>query len=144
MAVVQARPVAGRRQHRRGLADDRSCRSCRAELLSFTGTRPSALLIERGRSEATALDAKWRAVDAYTAQARAGKFSRRPGQRFESLDAVGQAMKLLDGLPQGPETTSRRDSLRDLAIACMALPDLKPAGRVIDRPTGVYRDAPLT
>jgi eukaryotic-like serine/threonine-protein kinase len=97
----------------------------------------SALLVERGRSEATALDARWRAVDAYTAQARAGKFSRRPGQRFESLDAVGQAMKLLDGLPQGPETTSRRDTLRDLAIACMALPDLKPTGRIIGRPTGV-------
>ncbi len=50
-------------------------------------------------------------------------------------------MKLLDGLPQGPETTSRRDTLRDLAIACMALPDLKPAGRVIDRPTGVFMSA---
>ena len=50
-------------------------------------------------------------------------------------------MKLLDGLPQGPETTSRRDSLRDLAIACMALPDLKPAGRVIERPTGVVMTA---
>ena len=45
-------------------------------------------------------------------------------------------MKLLDGLPQGPETTSRRDALRDLAIACMALPDLKPAGRVIDAADG--------
>ncbi len=98
----------------------------------------SALRIERGRSEATALDARWRAVDAYTAQARAGKFSRRPGQRFESLDAVGQAMKLLDGLPQRPETTSRRDTLRDLAIACMALPDLKPTGTVVDPPSGVY------
>jgi serine/threonine protein kinase/WD40 repeat protein len=101
----------------------------------------SALGIERRRSDATALDARWRAVDAYTAQARAGKFSRRPGQRFESIDAVGQAMTLLDGLPKGPESTSRRDALRDLAIACMALPDLKPTGRVIDRPMGLYTTA---
>ena len=30
-------------------------------------------------------------------------------------------MKLLEGLPQGTATAARRDSLRDLAIACMAL-----------------------
>ena len=67
------------------------------------GTRPGALRIERGRSEAAALDARWRAVDAYTAQARAGRFSGRPGQRFESLEAVSQATKLLEGLPPGPK-----------------------------------------
>ena len=49
-------------------------------------------------------------------------------------------MKLLDGLPQGTATASRRDSLRDLAIACMTLADLKPAGRVINRPTDINRD----
>ena len=89
---------------------------------------------ERGRSDAASLDARWRAVDAYTSQARAGRFSGRPGQRFESLEAVSQAMTLLEGLPQGTASASRRDSLRDLAITCMTLADLKPAGRVINRP----------
>ncbi len=89
---------------------------------------------ERGRSDAASLDARWRAVDAYSSQARAGRFSGRLGQRFESLEALRQAMTLLEGLPQGTEAASRRDSLRDLAIACMTLPDLRPAGRVINRP----------
>ncbi len=72
--------------------------------------------------------------DAYTAQARAGRFSRQPGQRFETLEAVGQAVKLLDSLPLGPDTASRRDrALRDLAIAALALPDLRPTGQVIAR-----------
>jgi eukaryotic-like serine/threonine-protein kinase len=96
---------------------------------------------ERGRSDAASLDARWRAVDAYTAQARAGRFSGRLGQRFESLEAVRQAMTLLEGLPQGTATASRRDSLRDLAIACMTLADMKPAGRVVKRPADTISTA---
>jgi serine/threonine protein kinase/WD40 repeat protein len=96
-----------------------------------------ALSAERARSDRASLDARWRAVDAYTAQARAGKFSRRPGQRFDSVEAVSQAAKLLDGLPPGPEIATRREALRDLAIACMALPDLKPVGRKISLPSAV-------
>ncbi len=97
----------------------------------------SALRAERGRSDEAVLDARWRAVDAYMAQARAGRFSRRPGQRFETLEAVNEAVKLLDGLPSEPDSASRRESLRDLAIAALALPDLQPVGRVIERPAGV-------
>jgi serine/threonine protein kinase/WD40 repeat protein len=100
-----------------------------------------ALRIERVRSERAATDAQWRAVDAYTAQARAGQFSRRPGQRFESLEAVKQAAKLLGGLPRGSETASRRESLRDLAIAALALPDVQPAGREIPLPPNVIATA---
>jgi WD40 repeat protein len=33
----------------------------------------------------------------------------------------------------------RLDSLRDEAIACMALPDMKPTGRVVQRPPGVFQ-----
>jgi serine/threonine protein kinase/WD40 repeat protein len=97
--------------------------------------------VERNRSDAASLDARWRAVDAYTAQARAGRFSRRPGQRFETLDAVKQAVKLLGGLPPGPDSASRRDELRDLAIAALALPDLIPTGQVITRPPSVIGTA---
>ncbi len=88
-----------------------------------------ALLVERGRSDAAALDARWRAVDAYTAQAQGGRFSGRPGRRFDSLEAVSQATKLLDALPPGPETASRRETLRDLAIAAWHCPTSnRPAG----------------
>ena len=87
------------------------------------------------------LDARWRAVDAYTSQARAERFSGRLGQRFESLEAVRQATTLLEGLPQGAAAASRRDSLRDLAITCMTLADLKPAGRVINRPADTIATA---
>jgi serine/threonine protein kinase/WD40 repeat protein/tetratricopeptide (TPR) repeat protein len=83
-----------------------------------------ALRIERSRSDLAALDAK-------TAQARAVRFSRRQGQRFESLEAVRHATKLLDRMPAGPATTARRDELRDMAIAALALPDVRPTGRVI-------------
>ncbi len=105
------------------------------------GRQATALVDERGRSDTASLNARWRAVDAYTAQARAGKFSRRQGQRFDSLEAVSQATKLLDGLPPGPEVVSRRGTLRDLAIACLALPDLKPTGRVITRSRGAFASA---
>ena len=111
-----------------------------ASLLVFRNQAES-LRAERGRSDRAALDARWRAVDAYTAQARAGRFSRRPGQRFESLEAVRQAVKLLSGLPAGPETSSRREALRDLAIAALALPDVRPVGRVLPRPPGVIMTA---
>jgi serine/threonine protein kinase/WD40 repeat protein/tetratricopeptide (TPR) repeat protein len=95
-----------------------------------------ALAVERGRSDAAALDARSSAVDAYTAQAEAGRSSNRPGQRFETLKAVSRATELLNGLPPRPDSASRRESLRDLAIAALALPDLRPTGRVIRQPQG--------
>ena len=55
------------------------------------------------------------------------------GQRFDSLDALAQAAAIARELKL-PAT--RLDPLRDEAIACMALPDLKPTGRVIDRSAG--------
>jgi serine/threonine protein kinase len=51
----------------------------------------------------------------YLDQARAGRFSRLMGQRFDSLEALSKAAQL------------RPDPrLRDEAIACLALPDLRP------------------
>ena len=100
-----------------------------------------ALQVERGRSDAASLDARWRAVDAYTAHAQAARLSRRPGQRFETLGALSQAAMLLDRLPPGPDIASRRETLRDLAIAVLALPDLEPTGRVITQPPDVIRFA---
>jgi serine/threonine protein kinase len=55
-------------------------------------------------------------------QARAARFSRRPGQRFDGLDAIGRASLL--GRQLG-EPASFFDELRTQAIACMALPDFR-------------------
>ena len=100
-----------------------------------------ALRLERGRSDAAASDARSSAVDAYTAQARDGRSSGRAGQRFETLKAVSHATRLLDSLPPRPDSAPRRESLRDLAIAALALPDLKHTGRVIHQPPGVIAAA---
>jgi serine/threonine protein kinase/WD40 repeat protein/tetratricopeptide (TPR) repeat protein len=76
--------------------------------------------------------------DALLAQARAGRAGRRMGQRFESLDALGRAAQIARDLhwPSG-----RLDAVRDEAIACLALPDLKPTGPVIRRPPGLTASA---
>jgi WD40 repeat protein len=50
----------------------------------------------------------------YLDRARAGRFSRQPGQRFDSLDALAAAARIRVD-----------DRLRDEAIACLALPDLR-------------------
>jgi WD40 repeat protein len=59
-------------------------------------------------------------------QAKAGRYSRRRGQRFESLDAIRTATELLSllDLSQG-ERAARKAELRNLAIACLALPDAR-------------------
>jgi serine/threonine protein kinase/WD40 repeat protein/Tfp pilus assembly protein PilF len=55
-------------------------------------------------------------------QARAARFSRRPGQRFDGLDAIRKASLL--GRQMG-EPASFFDELRTQAVACMALPDVR-------------------
>ena len=69
-------------------------------------------------------------------RARAQRFSRQAGQRFDSLEALDQAAAIARDLKLPPE---RLDPLRDEAIACLALPDLRPepGGRIIRRPPGV-------
>jgi WD40 repeat protein/Flp pilus assembly protein TadD len=76
-----------------------------------------------------------RLFEALLERARAGRFSRRMGQRFKSLEALSQAADIGRELklPLG-----RFEPLRDEAIACLALPDLKQTGRVIHRPPGVF------
>jgi WD40 repeat protein len=61
--------------------------------------------------------------DSYLAQARAGRFSGRVGQRFGSLDALAKAARIARSLDL---PAARLAELRDEAIACLALPDLKP------------------
>ncbi len=70
-----------------------------------------------------ALEKLWRS---YLARAQAGRFSRRPGQRLDGLEALEQAAAIARAV-NAPE--SGFEELRDEAIACLALPDLRP-GRV--------------
>ncbi len=73
--------------------------------------------------------------DSLVAQAEARRFSGRVGQRFESLRALEQASVIARELNLPAD---RFDRLRDVAIACMALPDLRETGRVIHRPAGAF------
>jgi serine/threonine protein kinase/WD40 repeat protein len=75
-----------------------------------------------------ALDKLWRS---YLARAQAGRFGRRPGRRLDGLDALREAIPVARsvGAPR-----SSFDELRDEAIACLALPDLRPGKAAIDLP----------
>jgi serine/threonine protein kinase/WD40 repeat protein len=57
--------------------------------------------------------------DSYLSQARANRMTRQPGQRFATLRAIQEAMKL--PLPEGRSL----DELRTEAIAALCLPDLE-------------------
>ncbi len=64
------------------------------------------------------------------ARAQAGRFGWRPGQRLDGLEALGQAVAIARSV-EAPAASF--DELRDEAIACLALPDLRPGGIAFDR-----------
>ena len=110
-----------------------------AALLAMTlvvGSTLTAWTFRRDNDRIQSADRQMREnlFDSLTAQAQARRFSRRVGQRFESLDALARAAAIARELKLPPD---RFDRLRDEAIACLALPDLKKTGRVIHRPPGV-------
>jgi WD40 repeat protein len=76
---------------------------------------------EQGEREAKhqAIDRLW---TSYLAQARAGRVSRRLGQRFDSLKAIEHAAELAR---QRNMPDDRFLEMRNEAIACLALPDLR-------------------
>ena len=69
------------------------------------------------KNEQEATDKLW---ESYLAQARANRLSRRVGQQFETLEVIKAAMAIRPS--SNMEDTNR---LRNEAIACMALPDLR-------------------
>jgi eukaryotic-like serine/threonine-protein kinase len=99
-------------------------------------------LVRARNSEAGAIkagtEAQLQLHDALQARARAGRFSQRAGQRFKSLGALAQAAAIAKELNLTPD---RFDLLRDEAIACLALPDVKETGRAIRRPPGARSTA---
>jgi serine/threonine protein kinase/WD40 repeat protein len=99
-----------------------------AETEAQNATRQQLRLTEEAQEQATR-----RLYDARLAQARAGSLSRRVGQRFDSLDALAEAAKIARDLNL-PE--QRLLELRNAAIACLALPDLRIAKEWNGFPTG--------
>ncbi len=87
------------------------------------------------RSQLSEIDAREKLFESLLSQAQAKQFSHRKGQRFESLAAIAQAAAIGRELELEPE---RFEPLRDAAIACMALPDLKAKGRVIPAAAGCH------
>jgi WD40 repeat protein len=74
-------------------------------------------------------------LDSYVDQARAFRTSRRPGQRFESLDVLQRATDLARRLDLPP---AKFHELRNAVIASLALPDLHLAGPWNPWPADAY------
>ena len=93
------------------------------------GGRRDAQRAERDAKK-DALDKLWRS---HLARAQAGRFSRRPGQRLDSLAALEEAARIARevGVP-----AEGMDELRNEAIACLALPDLRPGTTSVAVPPG--------
>ena len=83
------------------------------------------------RAELAEGDAVSKLQDSYVANARAGRRSRFAGQRFEGLRSI-RAAALLD------QPGNRLLELRNEAIACLALPDLRPVRTWEDGPQGGF------
>ena len=98
------------------------------------------LRIQAGESatRVSLFDSRMNLFESLVAQAQARRFSHRAGQRFESLDVLDRAVAIARELNLTPD---HFDRLRDEAIACMALPDLRETGRVIRRPPAVLQVA---
>lgn len=74
------------------------------------------------RAKTAEAEATRNLYDAYVARARAERQSKRPGRRFNALDAVRNAADLLSDMNSDE---AARFELRNEAIACMALLDIR-------------------
>jgi eukaryotic-like serine/threonine-protein kinase len=144
--VLDCRPILARRIS----GVERSWRWCRrnrfvaamtaiaagAVLALAIGATMAALTFRAQRDQIRHADRQTREnlFESLMAQARATRFSRQVGQRFDSLAALDRAASIGRELKLTPE---RFELLRDQAIACLALPDMRKSGRVIQRPPEV-------
>jgi WD40 repeat protein len=88
-----------------------------ASLLLVIAVGSSLLSLQLKQALRASEEQRWVTL---AAQARASSRSRGPGQRFEGLEAIRQALQL--PVPPGHSLTE----LRNEAIACLALPDWRP------------------
>ena len=87
----------------------------------------------RGRAEEAERDGQEKLWRSYFAQAQARRLSREVGQRFASLDALTNAARIARSLDRGEDAMLE---LRNEAIACLALPDLRFERRLGARTMG--------
>jgi eukaryotic-like serine/threonine-protein kinase len=117
LAIVSAAMAWKFREQRDQIAHDLA-------VMSLAEARERRARIDGGREQK---------VESLLDRARIRRLARQPGQRFESLAALTEAAEIARelGLPH-----ERLDPLRDEAIACLALPDVRPepGGRRIRRP----------
>jgi serine/threonine protein kinase/WD40 repeat protein len=78
------------------------------------------------RAEVAEVAARNELFASHLASAKASRLSRQQGQRIDSLAAIHKAVKLLPFMNlSADEQTQHRVELRDLAITCLALPDIR-------------------
>lgn len=111
---IGATVAALKLRYERNVALQNFDRATRAET-DATNQRNEALS-SRDRAQRAESDATEKLWGSYLAQARAGRWSGRAGQRFDSLDALTKAAAIRPSA-----------ELRDEAVACMALPDVRVA-----------------
>jgi WD40 repeat protein len=86
-----------------------------------------------GRAETAERERTEQLATSYLEQARARRYSRQPGQHFQSLDALAEAARIVRGMNLTDEERDRRlDELRTEAIACLPLTDLRRERRLQD------------
>ncbi|MCU0962855.1 MAG: WD40 repeat domain-containing serine/threonine protein kinase [Pirellulaceae bacterium] len=91
------------------------------------------------RAQQAEADGRREVYGSYVSAVQASQVSRRQGQRWDSLSAIGKAARLLPALTlPAAESRQRREELRDLAISALTLPDVRelvdlpPSGVVLD------------
>jgi serine/threonine protein kinase/WD40 repeat protein/tetratricopeptide (TPR) repeat protein len=97
-------------------------RAARAEVVART---------DRDVARQSELSGKERLYRSLLSEAKASRFSQRIGQRFNTLKAVREATQLARELNKPPEAF---EEPRRIAIAALALPDLKPADLWVSEP----------
>ncbi len=84
---------------------------------------------QRAMAERREKEGREKLLQSLIAEARAGKNSRRVGQRFNTLNTIWQATQLARELERPTETF---DELRNLAASALALPDVRLIGEFDD------------
>jgi serine/threonine protein kinase/WD40 repeat protein len=86
---------------------------------------------DRDVARQSELTGKERLYHSLLSEAKASRFSQRIGQRFNTLKAIREATELARQLGKPPATF---DEPRNLAIAALALPDLRPTDLWVSEP----------
>jgi serine/threonine protein kinase/WD40 repeat protein len=136
---VQACPPSAWYRVRKLARRNRGAVTIAAALLMFVfgGLAVSNWLISQQRDAAlrSKRERTLELFNAKLAQARANRLSRRLGQRFGTLEVIEQAGQIARELNLPPESFAE---LRNEAIACLALPDLRVAQEWPSPPYGSY------